>query len=60
MNVTLTPELEKLIEEEVTSGHYSSRDAVIQAALELVREQEAAEERLEALLDEAISPPAAA
>ena len=53
MNVTLTPELERLIDEKVTSGQYSSPDAVVQAALELFREQQAAEDRIEALLDEA-------
>jgi len=54
MNVTLSLELEKLIEEKVARGQYASRDAVVQAALELFREQEeAAEHRLEALIEEA-------
>jgi antitoxin ParD1/3/4 len=53
VNVTLTPELEKLIQTKVESGQYESRDAVVRVALELFREQEAAQERLDALLDEA-------
>jgi putative addiction module CopG family antidote len=55
MNVTLTPELEKLIDQKVASGQYPSRDAVVQAALEMLRVQETAEDRLETLLDEAES-----
>jgi putative addiction module CopG family antidote len=53
VNVILTPELEKLIQAKVESGQFESRDAVVQAALELFREQEAAQDRLDALLDEA-------
>jgi antitoxin ParD1/3/4 len=53
VNVTLTPELEKLIQTKVERGQYESRDAVVRAALELFREQEAAQDRLDALLDEA-------
>ncbi len=52
MNITLTPELERLIEEKVESGRYASRDAVVRAALELFCEREAAEDRLEALLEQ--------
>jgi putative addiction module CopG family antidote len=53
VNVILTPELEKLIQTKVESGHYESREAVVRAALELFQEQEAAQDRLDALLDEA-------
>jgi putative addiction module CopG family antidote len=53
VNVILTAELEKLIQTKVESGQFESRDAVVQAALELFREQEAAQDRLDALLDEA-------
>lgn len=33
MLVTLSPELERFVEEEVCSGHFASREAVIEAAL---------------------------
>jgi antitoxin ParD1/3/4 len=33
MSVTLTPELEKLVREEVESGHYASNSEVIRDAL---------------------------
>ena len=33
MTVSLSPELERFVEEEVHSGHFASREAVIEAAL---------------------------
>ena len=33
MNAILSPELERFVEEEVHSGHFASREAVIEAAL---------------------------
>ena len=33
MTATLSPELERFGEEEVNSGHFASREAVIEAAL---------------------------
>jgi antitoxin ParD1/3/4 len=55
MNVSLTPELEKLIDEKVATGRYGSRDAVVRAALEMLHEIETAEDRMEKLLEEADS-----
>jgi antitoxin ParD1/3/4 len=41
MNVSLTPELEKLINRKVSSGMYHSASEVIREALRLWKEQEA-------------------
>jgi len=38
MNVHLTPELKKLVENEVTTGHYSSASEVIREGLRLLIE----------------------
>lgn len=40
MNVSLTPELEKLVNERVRSGMYSSASEVVREALRLLNEQE--------------------
>jgi Arc/MetJ-type ribon-helix-helix transcriptional regulator len=40
MNITLSPKLEKLVEEQVASGAYESAEAVIAEALRLFYEQE--------------------
>lgn len=40
MNVNLTPELENLINEKVTSGLYNSASEVVRDALRLLREQD--------------------
>ena len=54
MTLELTPELEGLVRAKVESGLYDSAAAVVKRALELLREEEQAEERLEALLQEGI------
>jgi antitoxin ParD1/3/4 len=40
MNVSLTPELEKLVAERVTSGRYASASEVIREALRLLEERD--------------------
>ncbi len=50
MNVTLTPELERIVTEKVDAGEYDSPDAVVHAALALLLEREVAREaKLDAL-----------
>jgi antitoxin ParD1/3/4 len=46
MNVSLTPELEKLVYEEVKSGRYKSASEVVREGLRLIRLREA---KIEAL-----------
>jgi len=41
MNISLTPELEKLVDEKVKSGRYASASEVIREGLRLLEEQEA-------------------
>jgi putative addiction module CopG family antidote len=45
MNVSLLPELEKLVNEKVQSGEYCSRDEVFHAALRLLIKRDQAEDR---------------
>ena len=45
MNVSLTPELEKLVTERVRSGMYSSASEVIREALRLLNQQEGVRQR---------------
>ena len=40
MNVSLTPELEKLVAERVASGHYASASEVVREALRLLHERD--------------------
>ncbi len=40
MNVSLTPELETLVNEKVKSGNYSSASEVVRDALRLLKEQD--------------------
>jgi antitoxin ParD1/3/4 len=40
MNVSLTPELEKLVAERVASGHYASACEVVREALRLLHERD--------------------
>lgn len=39
MNITLKPELEKLIQKHLTSGEYTSTENVIEAALHLLEQR---------------------
>jgi len=50
MNVSLTPELEKFVQEKVESGRYTSASEVVREALRLLEKQEErSRERDEAL-----------
>jgi antitoxin ParD1/3/4 len=49
MNVSLTPQLEKLVQERVKSGRYTSASEVIREALRLMEEKD---RLLEAKLDQ--------
>ena len=40
MNVNLTPELEKLVQRKVASGHYNNQSEVVREALRLLAEQD--------------------
>ena len=42
MNVKLTPELEKIVKEQLESGHFRSIEEVIGKALQVLREKELA------------------
>lgn len=53
MKVVLNPDLEKLVNEKVETGRYSTPEAVVKEALELLKQRDQAEDRLEALLQEA-------
>jgi len=53
MNVSLAPELERFLNEQVRSGRYSSTEEAVGNAVELLKEMEEAEGRLETLLQEA-------
>lgn len=48
MNVSLTPELERLINEKVESGLYQTASEVVREALRLLRERDQAREQLRA------------
>ena len=54
MNVSLTPDLEKLVKEKVQTGQYPNAAAVVEEALQLLRDRDAAETRLETALKEGI------
>jgi antitoxin ParD1/3/4 len=50
MNVSLTPELEKFVQEKVASGRYTSASEVVREALRLLeRKEQRLEEREQAL-----------
>jgi len=53
MNVSLAPELERFLNEQVRSGRYPSTEEAVSKAVELLKEMEEAENRLETLLQEA-------
>jgi len=48
MNVSLTPELERLVNEEVESGLYQTASEVVREALRLLKDRDQARERLRA------------
>jgi antitoxin ParD1/3/4 len=48
MNVSLTPELERLVNEKVESGLYQTASEVVREALRLLNERDLARERLRA------------
>ena len=53
MNISLTPELEKFVQDKVASGRYHSASEVIREGLRLLEEQELIREvRLAALREE--------
>jgi antitoxin ParD1/3/4 len=54
MNVPLTPEMERLVNEKVKSGEYPNATAVVEDALRVLKERDEAEARLEALLRDGI------
>lgn len=50
MNVSLTPQLEKLVKDEIRSGRYSSASEVVRDALRLLQDRRKAhQQRLEGL-----------
>ena len=53
MNVTLAPELEKLIQQKVARGDYASAEALVSQAVQRLIEEEAEMTHTEALLQEA-------
>ena len=53
MNVSLAPELERFLNEQVRSGRYASPEEAVGKAVELLKEMEEGESRLETLLEEA-------
>lgn len=53
MNVSLAPELERFLSEQVRQGRYGSTEEALSRAVELLKETEDAENRLETLLEEA-------
>jgi antitoxin ParD1/3/4 len=52
MNVSLAPELERFLNEQVRNGRYSSPEEAISKAVGLLKGTEEAESRLEKLLEE--------
>ena len=53
MNVSLDPELERFLDDQIRSGRYRSTEEAVSKAVELLKEMEEAESRLETLLQEA-------
>ena len=49
MNVTLSPEFERYIEQKVRDGQYPSAREILQDALRLLKEQEEEQQKLEEL-----------
>jgi len=53
LNVSLAPELERFLNDQIRSGRYHSTEEAVSKAVELLKEMEEAESRLETLLQEA-------
>ena len=53
MNVTLSPELQQFLNEQVLSGRYSSTEEGVRKAVELLKQTDEAEGLLETLLQQA-------
>jgi antitoxin ParD1/3/4 len=53
VNVSLASELEEFLNEQVRSGRYASVEEAVGKAVQLLKEMEDAESRLETLLEEA-------
>ena len=55
MNITLTPEIEKLVHEKVERGQYASADALVREAVHrLIEEDEEELQETKAAIDEAL------
>ncbi len=54
MTITLTPEQEQIIQEQITSGKYSDPSDLISQALQLLLERDKANKKLESLLIEGL------
>lgn len=55
MNVSLSPELEKLVQAKVESGRYTSESEVVEEALRLLEEREVHLNELRARVDKALA-----
>jgi antitoxin ParD1/3/4 len=55
MNVSLTPELERLVEAKVQSGLYRSSSEVVEDALRLLEQRDSDMKELRARMDEALA-----
>ena len=54
MNISLTPELERLVDEKVKSGRYASASEVIREGLRLLEEKEALRQQRLAVVQDKI------
>ena len=54
MNVSLHPDLEKLVEQKVKSGQYQSSDEVLNDAVQLLREWDLSVAEIDDLLEEGL------
>lgn len=53
MNISLSPTLERFLQEQIQAGRYRSIDEAVTKAVELLKETQEAESVIEALLQEA-------
>ena len=56
MNVSLTPELERLVNEKVESGLYQTASEVVREALRLLKERDQSREQLRADIQAGFDP----